>query len=397
MASAQQKVAVPLQCANCGGDLTIESAENGIVTCSYCGSHFSVADLVGSGAATSPSRSTKIKSGSAHTSSAKGTSASSDFDKFFKQVNRSSRSGVSTAKQSSGSRTKSASAQGVGVKASAGKTLAVIILSVLFFFFACVCLGSFMNSAAAGLLSLAQTACMGYIWNAVRKGRVQKSWIIAATAIIIVLIAPWMSAVESYTSSPLKQENITWTDLTLAQHAPTFDADKGHIYSNDSDRLDVEFADVSESDFNSYVNACREAGYTIEQEIGTSSFEAFNQDGYKLTLYRFSSNNEMDLTIDAPKPMGKFIWPTGTLADTVPDPGKPRGYISTANSSYLTVYVDGMTKDETIAYEQACVDAGYSNIDDMSDADLRATDNKGHTLRVSYEGNQVMSVEINTS
>ena len=188
---------------------------------------------------------------------------------------------------------------------------------------------------------------------------------------------------ETGVDAGIAYESYDWNSLVLGSQIPAFDADKAHILTNRNEELYIEFPDVDETAYRSYVAACKEAGYTVEQEYSEIYFRAFNEDGYHLEIFLFSEGR-MNIEVDAPKPV---------TALQIPAPDAEQGYISSADNYSFAAYIDGMSRDKVKAYMQQCIDAGFDQQESMGDDYLTAR--KGSLrLSISYEGNNVMYVTL---
>ncbi len=306
-----------LHCSNCGAQLHITSADDDFVTCDYCGSTYSVAELLGGDA------------------------------KPVRPYQPQSRQPQPQQPRSHQPQQEVASPKEVAAKAA----------------------------------------------------RVKVIFILIAVLTVIVLISDIGSVLfdahddeETGVDAGIAYESYDWNSLVLGSQIPAFDADKAHILTNRNEELYIEFPDVDETAYRSYVAACKEAGYTVEQEYSEIYFRAFNEDGYHLEIFLFSEGR-MNIEVDAPKPVTALVWPSGSIAGQIPAPDAEQGYISSADNYSFAAYIDGMSRDKVKAYMQQCIDAGFDQQESMGDDYLTAR--KGSLrLSISYEGNNVMYVTL---
>lgn len=218
-------------------------------------------------------------------------------------------------------------------------------------------------------------------------------------AIMIVVcfftvVACLSDAFTGSTASPEREySTVAWSDIVLGDQLPKMGDPTAYVYENGTDRLDMRCADFDQDAFDTYVSNCKEMGYTVEPTIGDGSYEAFNEAGYHLRLYLYEGDGELNLELEAPKPMSPIMWPQNTPARTIPQPEATQAYIENASNDYFVVYVDGMSRDAVKAYMQTCLDAGYTE-EYSGDDYLNATDADGNHLSVRYEGNNVMYVTV---
>lgn len=132
----------------------------------------------------------------------------------------------------------------------------------------------------------------------------KKKWpIVLAVLVILIILARISSCVSGCGSSgPSKTvDTFTWPSSGLATELPKPKTNKGEIYENSSDSFSATLKEVSQADYDSYVNACKEAGYTDFSGEGTDDFEATAPSGAKLTLSYYSSSKSLDIELEKPQ------------------------------------------------------------------------------------------------
>ena len=207
---------------------------------------------------------------------------------------------------------------------------------------------------------------------------------------IILLIGVFNSIRSSISSS--KKEKIDWSAVVLKDKLPESGTDIGIISVNESDMLSVELKKLSESDYQDYIEACEEMGYTVESENTGSHFYAFDEEGYELSLNYIDETMYIDLS--APMQLGSFSWPNSDLAALLPVPESAVGKVSTDTSDRFYLYVGESSLDEFNSYVDKCVEAGFTLDYDRGDKYYYAYDEAGNKLSVKYMGNSVMSIEL---
>lgn len=73
----------------------------------------------------------------------------------------------------------------------------------------------------------------------------------------------------------------------------------GSILSNDSTRFAVNIADTSKEEFNEYITACEDKGFTEDYSKGDDYYYAYNKDGYYLSI-NLNGFDTMRISIDIP-------------------------------------------------------------------------------------------------
>lgn len=132
----------------------------------------------------------------------------------------------------------------------------------------------------------------------------KKKWpIVLAVLVILIILARISSCVSGCgSSSPSKTvDTFTWPSSGLATELPKPKTNKGEIYENSSDSFSATLEEVSQADYDSYVDACKETGYTDFSGEGTDDFEATAPSGAKLTLSYYSSSKSLDIELEMPQ------------------------------------------------------------------------------------------------
>lgn len=100
--------------------------------------------------------------------------------------------------------------------------------------------------------------------------------------------------------SAMEMETITWLVSEMAKLLPVPKSTTGKIYSNDEDGFSVYIGNTSIDDYNAYVNACEEKGFTVDAQKKDKTFSAKNADSYKLSV-DYKGNNVIYISIAEPE------------------------------------------------------------------------------------------------
>ena len=189
-------------------------------------------------------------------------------------------------------------------------------------------------------------------------------------------------------------EIIDWGNLYLGKLLPAPSSNKMEIFCNDEERLDVYVEKVSMNDFLVYTNQCEENGFSVEADrSGSSSFEAYNSDGYWLYLIYNEDDDILNVMLSAPEKFGDLQWPTN-IESILPAPASKIGKISYNNESGLYVCVGETPPDAFKEYISACRAAGFT-IDEYEDDDYFSADNtSGCELTIYYEGFNTIEISL---
>ena len=189
-------------------------------------------------------------------------------------------------------------------------------------------------------------------------------------------------------------EKIVWDDIILGDMLPEPPANKGEIHTNAADELWIDINDLSDKQFNDYVAACKEKGFTVDAESNSSSYDAYNAEGYKLSLGHYGNDADMSIQLEAPMEMTAITWPTSTAGKQLPPPKSTTGKFSYEHDDNFFVYVGNTSKADYAEYVNACSEKGF-NVDFDKGEDYYYADNsEGWHVSVRYEGNNIMSIDI---
>lgn len=209
---------------------------------------------------------------------------------------------------------------------------------------------------------------------------------------VIVVIAA-IAVISSISGN--KSEKIKWDDIILSEQLPEPPKKNGKINDNTAEALSVEIYKISDKQFNNYVEACKAKGFTVDSESDySSSYDAYNAAGYKLSLGYYGSRDQMEIELEKPIEMSAITWPTSKAGKQLPAPKSTTGKFSYENDDGFSVYIGNTSKDDYNSYVKACSDKGfmvnYNKDDNFYDAD----NNAGWHVSIKYEGNNIMSIDI---
>lgn len=209
---------------------------------------------------------------------------------------------------------------------------------------------------------------------------------------VIVVIAA-IAVISSISGN--KSEKIKWDDIILSEQLPEPPKKNGKINDNTAEALSVEIYKISDKQFNNYVEACKAKGFMVDSESDySSSYDAYNAAGYKLSLGYYGSRDQMEIELEKPIEMSAITWPTSKAGNQLPAPKSTTGKFSYENDDGFSVYIGNTSKDDYNSYVKACSDKGftvnYNKDDNFYDADNSA----GWHVLIKYEGNNIMSIDI---
>lgn len=210
-----------------------------------------------------------------------------------------------------------------------------------------------------------------------------------------VIIAIALIAIIGKFSSGEKSEKIDWSDIILGSQLPEPPKNKGEIHENTAEKLWVDINKISDKQYNDYMEACKAKGFTVDSESDySSSYDAYNAAGYKLSLGYYGSRDQMEIELEKPIEMSAITWPTSKAGKQLPAPKSTTGKFSYENDDGFSVYIGNTSKDDYNSYVKACSDKGFTVNYNKDDNFYDADNNAGWHVSIKYEGNNIMSIDI---
>lgn len=222
------------------------------------------------------------------------------------------------------------------------------------------------------------------------KKPIYKKWwfyVIAAIALIAVISA--------ISGGKGKGEKIEWSKIELRDQLPEPPSNRGTLFENSDEEFWVSLDGVSDDQYNDYLDACVDKGFTVDADKSSYSYKAYNADGYSLDMSHIGDG--LSITLKAPMEFGSITWPSSTVGNMLPAPKSTTGKFSYEHDDSFFVYVGETSKADYDQYVADCSANGF-NIDyDKGDTYYRADNADGYHISLKYEGNNIMTVEIKAS
>lgn len=217
----------------------------------------------------------------------------------------------------------------------------------------------------------------------------QRGWFVVLAVIVVIGI---IGAIGGGGGS--KGEKFEWSDIELSNILPEPTSSVGKILSNSDEHLSIYIHKISKDEYNDYLDECQSIGFTVESDKSENNYNAYNEAGYELSLWYNDRDKELHIDLDAPMEMGTLQWPTSEIASLLPVPKSTVGTVSRESSDGFLIYVGGTSKDDYAAYVDECSARGFSIDYDRGDTFYYANNAEGYRISLRYQGNNVMSVEI---
>lgn len=214
--------------------------------------------------------------------------------------------------------------------------------------------------------------------------------------VIIVLIASVMTMpyIFMVNQTYVNYEKYDWSDIVLKNEIPEPKSNYGMIYQNSNDALSMNVYKTNENDYKDYISETKKKGFTVEVENSDGLFNAFNKEGYKLSLLYLETNDEMDITLEAPIKLTTLKWPDSEIAKLLPLPKSNVGRIEKDDNTGFIAFVGKTNLKEFQDYVSLCSEKGF-NIDvSNSDKHFSAKNSESYKLTVDYQGNNIILINL---
>lgn len=266
-------------------------------------------------------------------------------------------------------------------------TIAIIVFVLL-------CLVAFLfGKIAAGIIAVLQIM-LTVVALLMKKQVIKtpKTWIhFIAFALAIVLLIPYVSL---FVASQDDAERFTWSDILLADTIPEPESHVGEVIGNSAESLLLYVHRTSAAAYGEYVDACKDKGFVVESDQTELSYQAYNADGYSLSLLYDEGESIMDISVEAAKQYGTLVWPESQIANMLPVPTSTTGEIMQNDNKGFQAYVSNTPVDDFKNYVAACVEKGFDiDANDLEES-YSAENDEGYKLNVSYQGNNVISIFV---
>ena len=207
----------------------------------------------------------------------------------------------------------------------------------------------------------------------------------------LILILPY---IKTYNINYYDAEKIEWSNFILSSVIPEPDSLLCETINNTEKNLTLYVYKTTLTQYNNYINRCKENGFTIDIEQSNSSFYAYNSDGYKLYLYYHENEKKMTISVDSPIQLQMLDWPNTDLTRLIPIPESKLGKIEKNDEDNFIVYLGKMSKESMKNYINLCKEKGFSIEVQEGDTSYSAKNNDGYKVNVEYIGNNTIKVGI---
>ncbi|MDY6283216.1 MAG: DUF6591 domain-containing protein [Erysipelotrichaceae bacterium] len=346
---------IKMECPYCGAELQVEEGKK-IVTCPYCGKNVAVDDEKKETIVT-------VKD------EAKLQEASLKQQQYQDSLEEKKKEAVRAFRHTKGYK-------------------AIIFLMILAIIGGAAAL--FTGKTLALVIAIAQIVLLvlGLLSGEDRVAALAKVPEVIFIVLALVLAVPYATTVKAE-----KQEKLVWPDTELSARLPQPDSKYGYVITSDDEELDVVVQKFDGEQYQAYVRACKDKGFTVDAENDTGSYAAADQNGYILNV-RQSSDSTVKIELTAPADYEEFTWPISDLAAKLPEPPVTRGNIQIDTSDRLIMTVPDMDEDAFKAYAAAVKDAGFDQDYRNDDDYFRGSSTDGVSVSLRREMGNVMEIDV---
>ena len=133
----------------------------------------------------------------------------------------------------------------------------------------------------------------------VKKPFYKKTWFIIVA--IIVLIGIFSSLKNQVKNIMDHQSKYTWSDNALTKMIPQPDSKYGKMGMENEEYFSIDIYKTSKDAYDKYVEACKEAGFTVDYSRNDDFYSAENSDGYSLMLNYAEKEKTLSISLRVPK------------------------------------------------------------------------------------------------
>lgn len=223
------------------------------------------------------------------------------------------------------------------------------------------------------------------IQTKIKKPIYKRPWFVLLVVFVVLCIL--ISVFNSH-----KSEKIVWSDMVMGSMLPEPPSDKGEIYENTKEKLWIEVYKVSEKQYSDYIIACEAKGFNVDAENEDYTYEAYDENGYKLELSCY--DEELSVELDSPIKMGEIKWPLSKLGELLPEPKSKNGNFSYETDTDFEVYIADTSIEDYKQYVDNVQKAGFNVDYNKNENYFDAKNTDGYGVTVEYEGYNIMLIRM---
>lgn len=181
---------------------------------------------------------------------------------------------------------------------------------------------------------------------------------------------------------PIEMSAITWPTSKAGKQLPAPKSTTGKFSYENDDGFSVYIGNTSKDDYNSYVKACSDKGFTVNYNKDDNFYDADNNAGWHVSI-KYEGNNIMSIDIDAPSESSTA--PSASEDTTKPAESKPAQSKPAKTANNDSDMVDGMHRDFKEAMDS------YEEFFDESVAFMKKYENSDNPMSMFSDYTKFMS------
>lgn len=270
----------------------------------------------------------------------------------------------------------------------------ILVLQVVFcIFLGIFTIGIFTGYVGLGLVSMLQLALM--ITGMIMKSKYYKTHEEKCKKIktgcyiaVCFLVIAWFACLAD------GGEKKTWPTQGLGATIPEPHAKLSYSPSSDSFHFNANLKRFTKQDFDAYVEACKEAGYTEYAKVADNEYVAYHVvTGDELTISYYDWNNTGSVGIDKASTF-EDLWPeTNRFVKLIPKPQADNCSIKSLSDYGFKIDVMVADRNEFVNYVTTCQNEGFEGHFDGETKYFYGTKDNLH-IRVELIRDGVMNIEV---
>lgn len=168
----------------------------------------------------------------------------------------------------------------------------------------------------------------------------KKKWPMIVGIIVVLFIVARIASCAGMGKSKDEVRTFTWPTSGIATELPKPKTNKGEINSNSDDHFYATLQEVAPSDYDDYIKACKDEGYTDFSGEGTDYFKAKAPSGAELSLSFDSGDKTLTISLNKARESTDEAADTGNESSTDSSADSPEDTPATSSSDFRAL-MDG--------------------------------------------------------
>lgn len=208
-------------------------------------------------------------------------------------------------------------------------------------------------------------------------------YLIPLAIIVLVIVA-------SITFAKLERRKpLIIPDSALGRIVPVMEGLSGNFEYEGNDML---YFDIYDDVYDEYVNLCIDQGFDIDSNYSDYSYVAYNQDGYKIDIWRNDEN--INVSLYNKINFEETPWPRSGLGALLPEPLSKKHKITNNSEDYFEAYIGMSSLEDFVNYCELCVEQGFDVDFYRYEKNFYSSNADGVSLSIYYEGYNTFHISL---